>query len=403
MKGQFFVILKNPNPRILVVDDNESIHNDFAKVLATTHQVDHSINNLELALFGELPPANRATTTMDFVLDFAFQGEDAVELLRKRMADEEEYAVAFVDMRMPPGWDGVTTIEELWKVDPTLNIVICTAYSDYSWQEIVERLGVSDRLLILKKPFDKVEIMQLAMTLTEKKHQTSVASCKLDELQHLIAQRTASLELEIHERRAMEEELIRARNVLEHLASHDSVTDLWNRRAILSILEQSLKLNGDARRPTSLLFIDVDHFKTINDRYGHLVGDAVLAEIGTRLKSVLREYDDVGRYGGEEFLIVLPACDRDIAPSIGNRVREIVQCDNIIIGDSTIPATISVGVVTNPRDGKLSAMAMIDLADKAMYDAKNAGRNCITIANEHRSSAENPAPSENPEANEVNV
>ncbi|MEM7312905.1 MAG: diguanylate cyclase [Planctomycetota bacterium] len=369
--------------RILVVDDNQAIHEDFSKVFRLK-QVDDAIDRMEAELFGTtFEPSS--SESIEFKLDFASQGIEALEFVQRRKDDNDEYCVAFVDMRMPPGWDGVTTIEELWKVDPQLNVVICTAYSDYSWEEIVGRLGVTDRLLILKKPFDKVEVMQMAMTLSEKKLLTDVASYKLNELRNIVEMRTESLQTEIRERRAMEQELIRARNVLEHQASHDTVTDLWNRRAIISIFDESLKVNRQAQRPTSLMFADVDHFKSINDTYGHVAGDAVLAEVGRRLKSVLRKYDDVGRYGGEEFLVVLPACDRDVAPSIGNRVCEVIRSQPILVGDDAINVTISVGVTTSGEQDRFSQTELLQQSDAALYEAKEAGRDCVRVAGGHSS------------------
>ena len=376
--------------RILVVDDNQAIHQDYAKVF-NSRRADKVIDRMEAELFG-ISAKPSVCNSVEFVLDFASQGLEALEYVQKAKDNNEEYSVAFVDMRMPPGWDGVATIEELWKVDPQLNVVICTAYTDYSWEEIIGRLGITDQLLILKKPFDKVEVMQMAMTLSEKKLLTDVASYKLNELRNIVEMRTESLQTEIRERRAMEQELIRARNILEHQASHDTVTDLWNRRAIISIFDESLRVNRKAQRPTSLMFADVDHFKAINDTYGHVVGDAVLAEVGRRLKSVLRKYDDVGRYGGEEFLIVLPACDRDVAPSIGNRVCEVIRSEPIIVDEEAINVTISVGVTTSGQDDTFSVTDLLQQSDSALYEAKETGRDRVKVAGTH-------VPKRDPESN----
>jgi CheY-like chemotaxis protein len=151
--------------RILIVDDSPAIHEDMRGVLGGA-RVDYSeVEDLERKLFAaeQIEPVGQA---MD--LESAYQGEEAVALVRKASAEGRPFSMAFVDMRMPPGWDGIQTITELWRLDPDLQVVICTAYSDHSWSEIVARLGVRDNLLILKKPFEAIEVVQLAHALTEK-------------------------------------------------------------------------------------------------------------------------------------------------------------------------------------------------------------------------------------------
>lgn len=155
----------NINRRILIIDDNRAIHEDFRKILASSSQDSAGLADMEDELFGE---TTRPAQTENFELSSAFQGEDGFNLAKKALAEGNPFALAFVDVRMPPGWDGVETIARIWEVAPEMQIVICTAYSDYSWEQITERLGKSDRLLILRKPFDPVEVQQLAYNLTAK-------------------------------------------------------------------------------------------------------------------------------------------------------------------------------------------------------------------------------------------
>ncbi len=151
--------------RILVVDDNPTIHEDFRKILAPSETAGAAeMDVLERALFGE--PVVAAGP--HYALDAAAQGHEALAMVERARADGHPYTMAFVDVRMPPGWDGVETIERLWAADPDLQAVICTAYSDYSWDDMVRRLGCTDRLLILKKPFDTIEVLQLAVAVTTK-------------------------------------------------------------------------------------------------------------------------------------------------------------------------------------------------------------------------------------------
>jgi CheY-like chemotaxis protein len=150
------------NRRILLVDDTASIHGDFRKILAGRTAAPE-LDAAEAALFGQpLQPAGEA-----FELDSAHDGRAGVALVAAALREGRPYAVAFVDMRMQ-GWDGVDTIENIWRVDPQVQVVICTAYTDHPWDRVMTRLDVRDRLLVVKKPFDVIEVSQLARSLTAK-------------------------------------------------------------------------------------------------------------------------------------------------------------------------------------------------------------------------------------------
>jgi PAS domain S-box-containing protein len=151
--------------RILVIDDNPAIHDDFRKILGAATGGVTDISAAEAALFGEDLPS---VTTSEYELSFASQGEDGLRLVEQALAENRPFALAFVDVRMPPGWDGVETVSRIWKVARDLQVVICTAFSDYSWEEMIRRLGKTDQLLILKKPFDTMEVHQLAAAMTSK-------------------------------------------------------------------------------------------------------------------------------------------------------------------------------------------------------------------------------------------
>ena len=180
------------NQRILLVDDNSAIHDDFRKVLSPPKTLNPKLLEAEAALFGDAPPA--PSTTTDFELHSAFQGQEALDKVRQARAAGTPYALAFVDVRMPPGWDGIETVSHLWAEDPELQVVICTAYSDYSWEEMTAKLGVNNNLVMLKKPFDNVEVLQLAHALTRKWELNRQARLKVDELGRMVARRTSELE-----------------------------------------------------------------------------------------------------------------------------------------------------------------------------------------------------------------
>jgi two-component system cell cycle sensor histidine kinase/response regulator CckA len=178
--------------RILVVDDNVAIHADFRKILMPKDPGMSDMSEAEAALFGDEMPAEVAET--NYEVDSATQGEEGLHLVRKSLQEKRPYALAFVDVRMPPGWDGIETIGQIWKVDPTLQVVICTAYSDYSWEEMVSKLGRSANLLILKKPFDSVAVHQLACAMTEKWSLSRQQKTSMAGLESLVGQQTDQLQ-----------------------------------------------------------------------------------------------------------------------------------------------------------------------------------------------------------------
>jgi PAS domain S-box-containing protein len=177
-------------PRILIVDDNPSIHDDFRKILGVKTTTQSHLESVESELFGTSQPA---TDRHGFRIDSAYQGQEAFEMVKKSVAENDPYVLAFVDVRMPPGWDGVETLENIWKSAPEIQAVICTAYSDYSWDEMTHRLGQTDNLLILKKPFETVEVLQMAHALAQKWLLGRQAKMRMDDLDQMVRQRTAEL------------------------------------------------------------------------------------------------------------------------------------------------------------------------------------------------------------------
>jgi two-component system, NtrC family, sensor kinase len=179
------------NRRILVVDDNPAIHVDFRNILTPAQAQTGKLDNMEAALFGEKLSSK---PQVSFELDCASQGQEGYAKVIEAVKAGRPYALAFVDVRMPPGWDGIETVERIWAEYPDLQVVICTAYSDYSWDSIIKKLGHSDQLLILKKPFDNIEVMQLALALTEKWHLTHQARVHIGEVEKKVIERTRELQ-----------------------------------------------------------------------------------------------------------------------------------------------------------------------------------------------------------------
>jgi diguanylate cyclase (GGDEF)-like protein/PAS domain S-box-containing protein len=179
----------------MLVDDNVEIHKDFCKILSMTET--DSLEEDEALLFG-LTKIRGKFEPQYYRIDSAYQGQDALELVKESVVKNDPYAIAFVDMKMPPGWDGIETIKKLWEVDPAIQMVICSAYSDHSWEDITQELGNSDNLLILKKPFEVIEINQLASALTKKweliANLQSLVKKRTEELENLYALTQTTLE-----------------------------------------------------------------------------------------------------------------------------------------------------------------------------------------------------------------
>lgn len=171
----------------------------------------------------------------------------------------------------------------------------------------------------------------------------------------------------------LQDGLIRAREDLRFQATHDALTGIWNRRAVFDLLQRELERATRSMSATGLLMLDLDHFKEVNDTYGHLAGDAVLREAAARVIQVVRSYDLVGRHGGEEFLVVLPGCDSNQVLQSAERVRAIIEATPIIVDRFAIRVTVSVGA-TSATSGA-SQKELLGIADAALYQAKKAGRN----------------------------
>ncbi len=307
---------------------------------------------------------------MRYELEHAGSGEQAALMVRQAVQTKQPYAVAFVDMRMPQGLDGMETTELLWEIDSNLHVVICTAYSDHIWENVLKRLGYNDRLLLLKKPFESDEARQLALALSEKSRLAMIQK-----------QRVRALGREVERRRRAEESM----RVMAH---RDALTKLPNRPYLIKKLTRLVNDSTvDEANHQAVLFLDLDNFKIINDSLGHDAGDDLLNQVAGRLKECVRHHDTTSRVsdggetvrlGGDEFVVLLEKLDDpqdalSVADRIVTRISEPFHlCDRLVnIGTSVGVAFLG--------DHVRDAHEALRNADTAMYRAKNSGKGQVAV------------------------
>jgi diguanylate cyclase (GGDEF)-like protein len=178
----------------------------------------------------------------------------------------------------------------------------------------------------------------------------------------------------------LQEQLMRTREALREQATRDYLTGLWNRSSILDRLAQEMSRSMRESTPFGIVLADIDHFKAINDTWGHAAGDLALREATNRIKRSLRSYDAVGRYGGEEFLVILPGADLEQTQTLADRMREEIRSAPISWRDASIPLSSSFGCTSAVADGLITASDLIRIADEALYAAKRDGRDRVVAA-----------------------
>ena len=472
------ILTKTINPdekRILIIDDNTQIHQDFKKVLLTSKDKESDLGELEEALLGKEEEHKLET----YKIDCASQGEKGLKMVEESIKNKEPYAVAFIDVRMPPGLDGIDTISRIWDIYPELQIVICTAYSDYSWQDLFDKFGNTDKLLILKKPFDNIEVRQLAYTLSKKWELNEIANLKINELEEIVQERTGELqhseekyrtmiensndmiwmlntkgeftyfnnrsaeltgykieegvgktfipivleedlkmvqkvfrdtlagnsnhyEVRIHDvtgekditlsvnttpffkdgkvtgtvsfgrditkQKAIENELKGTNIKLQALARTDFLTKLPNRRSILEKIEYEINRFERSKEPFVVMIGDLDNFKSINDVYGHSIGDKVLGLVSRIMPSTLRKQDIVARWGGDEFLLLLPQTDLEGGKTIAKKLEQKIAKSFINFQKKKNYVTITFGL--SIYDKIIDIDQCIKIADIDLYNNK---------------------------------
>jgi diguanylate cyclase (GGDEF)-like protein len=270
-------------------------------------------------------------------VDEAADGTNAIQAL----LEPQGARLAILDWMMP-GYDGLTVCRTVRaKASHYVYIILLTARDRR--EDLVAALD-AEADDYLTKPFDAVELR-----------------ARLRSGERVLA---------------LQEHLLRAQEDLRRQAHHDGLTGLWNRGMILDFLNQEVRRLRGRQRPIAVMLADVDHFKQANDRHGHAIGDVLLRQAAERMRGVLRSSERNGRYGGEEFMMVVTGCDRAAAVRIADRARAAVAAAPVVIEELSVPVTVSVGVAWT--DAPDSSADLLAGADQALYRAKAAGRNCVS-------------------------
>jgi two-component system cell cycle response regulator len=321
----------------------------FIKTLESTPASSEPESNLDSVLIAEDDPIflrilQSWFKKWDYRVTAVKNGVDAWEVLQQPTAPP----MAVLDWMMP-GMDGIEVCRKIRSREhgPYCYVLLLTAKDDR--EDVVAGLdaGADD---YLTKPFDVAELRARVR-----------AGKRILELQAA---------------------LIRAHDTLQYESAHDPLTALWNRGAIINFLKNEIERQQRSSQPLGVMMADVDHFKKINDTYGHLVGDQVLKEVGHRLAEGVRTYDSVGRYGGEEFLVIVPGCKPPDLLASAERLRRSIGGSNFETSAGPLAVTLSVGVASGRDDGDRSedSETLLRAADTALYAAKAQGRNQVGVA-----------------------
>jgi diguanylate cyclase (GGDEF)-like protein len=350
--------------RILVADDEPQLLAAYRVCLdadtKATATVD--IDALGDSLFGAVADgvANRHAAAIETRAEYVNQGDAAVAAVARAISEGDPYAVLFLDMRMPPGMDGYETAKQVRLLDPNINIVIVTGYSDHSPLQVAKVAGPLDKLYYLAKPFEIDEIRSLAASLSSK----WTMEANLKAAHQALADKVFQLE-EAHVELSASEARCR------HQSLHDQLTRLPNRHAFQERLGEAL---ADRRQNVAVLFVDLDRFKLVNDTLGHAAGDELVCRIGERMARQLPEGSFVARLGGDEFGVVLSGDHAAAAFDLGQQLVQICAEKFDLFGTS-IQVSASVGFAERGA-ANVDGSELLRRADLALYAAKQEGRAC---------------------------
>ena len=349
------------NVRILIVDDEPAMHESYRQVFGPRKGGNASaLNAMAAELFGDDDAVPEpADDTIDFQCAHFNQGLDAVEAIKDSLETGKRFSVAFIDVRMPPGIDGKETARRIRALDPDINLVIVTGYSDFSPLDISRAAGPADKIFYIAKPFQAEEVIQTATALAHRWE----ADAKLRNAIALLEEQ--KLELAANESRAV------------HMANHDSLTDAPNRLAFLHMLGKAVK----GEQCFAMAMMDLDRFKIVNDTLGHLAGDELIRMVCEILRQQVPANGFVARLGGDEFAMLYPVTGEDEATMIAERMLKAVSISFKVFGHS-VQGGASVGLmVVQPRTIH-DPIDVMRRADLALNEAKHNGRGIVRLFDE---------------------
>ena len=329
------------NNRILIIGDDAKVRNYYKRILSSYSSPNPSIIEKDTSHFGKPPQNIEAVSSKGKKYDLTLieNGKKGVSAVEMAIEQSMPFAMAFIDIKIS-GIDVAEMVNRIWVIDPNIKIIIVTAFSKCTINDIKRISGRKD-YFYLDKPLVSEEIRQFACALTYQWN--------------------------------LERELERKNKILTKQAINDSLTNIYNHRYIIERLSSEI---AEAKRYSldlSIVMFDVDHFKRINDTYGHQTGDQVLVKISSTIRDSLRQTDIIGRYGGEEFLVILPHTNIEDAYTSAERLGKNIEDLN---WDKGFKITISGGLISRKDQ---SASDLIMKADALLHKAKENGRNRIEV------------------------
>ena len=352
--------------RLLIVDDEPAMHDSYARCFAVQRgAAEDALDAMAAELFGdEAPAADEAAEAFD--LTHCHQGLDAVAAVEAALAAGTPYAVAFIDVRMPPGIDGRETARRIRALDPEINLCIVTGFSDFSPIEISKVAGPADKIFYIAKPFEVAEIVQTATALAHRwEVDRELAAARAQLAAQVLQLEEQGAELAANESRAI------------HMATHDSLTDAPNRLAFLRALGERAKRPG----LFATAMLDLDRFKIINDTLGHLAGDALIREVCSILHAQAPDGAIVARLGGDEFGVLFDTPGNEAAVMACDRIIAACSGTHQVFGNS-VQSGASAGIVVVEGAGMCDPIDALRRADLALNDAKRAGRGVTRLFDE---------------------
>ena len=347
--------------RILIVDDEPAMHQSYRQCFGgdRTNGADAALGAMAAELFGDDSDDATAAAedqSVDFECSYHMQGLDAVEAVKASIETGERFAVAFIDVRMPPGIDGKETAKRIRALDPDINLVIVTGYSDFSPLDISRAAGPADKIFYIAKPFQAEEVIQTATALGHRWHVDGELHSAIELLKE------QKLELAANESRAV------------HMANHDSLTDAPNRLSFLHELGQAVK--GD--QCFAMAMMDLDRFKLVNDTLGHHAGDELIRMVCEILHRNVPPGGFVARLGGDEFAMLMQVTGEDEAVMLCERLLKACTVTFKVLGHS-VQGGASVGLMVVDPGTIADPIDVMRRADLALNEAKRQGRGCVRV------------------------